>query len=930
MSVSGKIGAMFGLKQLPAYRSVATALLSGSLLVAGVVLLYAAVAAWGFGYRYSPLAMLLDGLLLLPLTTSLMLVARWRWTVVACTFALGFFGLLAHAIKSDQLGVPLMAADIGPLWQLLNILPGWRRLLAWVLIVVVLSCVLGSLWPRRGGVRWLLPLPLIVLGWSFAGGALQNSGVVSALDPREVGGIAFLAGEIGGSLRNSASGPDRAEVITALAALPAARPSEQLVARRNVYMVLLETVWDPLQLHGYQFSRDPWDERFRRLWEMGGRSHILSPAFGGATANAEFEALCGMPASSNRVLFETGVSRPLNCLPRLMRDSGYTTMASHPYKSNFWARETAYRYAGFESYFPIDAYQLDDMDGMFLNDHSSYQQLLERKKMASTPLFSYAVSLSSHYPFDRDKSARPDVLSVTPDDGLLGAYANALAWSTKAFMDYVDQVLVDDPTALVVAFGDHAPVLGTQPNPYVQAGLRGGENGEDLVALAKAPLLVIDGENGPVALGDLALYELPNSLLKLIQPGVRLHAGIFDEVPGKARPFLGRMLRYVNSDQTNSGNGGWEACNQSIGQCAENREAFNNMRIVRKDLAEGGQFSLALTGQVAPTATIMQISRPFPSCALSVQAWGPEGTTEGIPFNVQGQGRSAFWFKTDEARGELKVEVGGEVTDLLVAGKAASASFQDPEFLKKPGRYPVRAFCAGVPAWEIGHFVVTKATSVKDVQSANNDNHTDICHISVQQWGPQSTPSGVKFNVQPDGSVAFWLTVEAAGGTPELKIGEQKAPLFLAGNKASASFLDPVFPARPGSHPVSVQCPGQPSISIGEFMVIATESEVKAAEPPQAVCDVQVSSWGPQSSTVGVPFNQQGSDGSALWINTPQARLIKAVEIGSERQVVDAAEGTVSSLFSTPDFLTRPGSYPVRVICHNDKASAEIGRFNVL
>lgn len=837
---------MFACKQKRTSPGMVAALLRGVLLAAAAVLLYAAIAAFWFGYRYSPLAMLLDGLLLLPLTTSLMLLARWRWAVVASTLAVGFFCLLTHAIKNDQLGVPLRASDIGPLWQLLNILPGWRRVLAWATIIVVLCGVLAALWPRRGGARWLLGLPIILAGWSMAGGLLQRSGVVHTLDPREVGGIAFLAGEVGDSLMSGNAGPDRIEVVEALASLPAARPSGQLVAQRNVYMVLLETVWDPLQLRGYQFSRDPWDERFRKLWEMGGKSHILSPAFGGATANAEFEALCGMPASSNRVLFENGLSRPLHCLPRVMRDAGYTTMASHPYKSNFWARETAYRYAGFESYFPVDAYELDDMDGMFLSDRSSYQQLLKRKKMASAPLFSYAVSLSSHYPFDRDLSHRPDVLEVTPDDGLLGAYGNALAWSTKAFMDYVEQVLVDDPTALVVAFGDHAPVLGTQPNPYVQAGLRGGEEGDDLVALAKAPLLVIDGENGPVAMGDMALYELPNSVLRLIQPDVHLHGGIFDEVPAKARSFLGRVLQYTGSTGSAAGGGEWQVCNSEVSDaCVQSRQILKSMRTVRRDLAEGGQFALALTGQSEAPASIMQISRPFPSCALTVAAWGPQFTAEGSAFNIQAEGRSAFWFKADQVRGELKIEVGGEVADLLVAGKSASASFQSPEFINKPGRYPVRAFCAGVPAWEIGEFEVVKLPVADDPQTRTVDIPAGSCQISVQKWGPQSTSQGVKFNVQPDGSMAFWLALDVGIGSPELHVGELNLPLLLAGNSASASTYDLSLINQPGTYPVSVHCPGQPAVSLGEFSVIPTEASVMSTARPEQVCKVEVSSWGP-------------------------------------------------------------------------------------
>lgn len=794
--------------------AIGRCLLQGILLTVVTLMVFAGAAGWVFDYHYSLPALLVDGMLLLPLFMVLGLVARWRWTLIGTAVGIGFVGLLAHAIKSDQLGVPLMASDLGSLWQLLNILPGWRRLLAWSGIFLVVVLVLSPLWPRRGSAPWLAAVPLILLGWTWTAPLLERAGLLDAEDPREVGGIAYLAAELRGGRDAGQAGPSREEVMAALDGLPAARPSDTLVPRRNVYMVLLETLWDPMQLSGYHFSRDPWDPRFRRLWDMGGRSHILSPSFGGATANAEFEALCGMPASSSRVVFEESMTRPMYCLPRVLREAGYTTMASHPYKSNFWNRETAYRHAGFASYYPIDAYQLDDMDGMFLSDQSSYRQLLERQRMASAPLFSYVVSLSSHYPFQRNGNARPDQVEVTPDEGLLGAYANTIAWSTQAFMDYVEQVLVDDPSALIVAFGDHAPVLGSQPNPYVRAGLRGGSNGDDLAALSSAPLLVIDGDNGPVDLGDIALYELPNAMLGLLQPGVRLHAGVFDIGTRKGRTFLGRLLHHVDAAGNRDKPGLWQSCRKGDGECQDSRQAMQLMRVVRKDLAQGRGHALQRLGLAAPAPSPMEINRPLPPCALAVEAWGPTGAVRGQPFNPQPNGRSAFWFKVKEARGDLKLEVGGEVTDVTVFGKSASASFQAPDFLDKPGRYPLRAFCAGEPAWEIGQFEVSAPAGQAAIVPTAAE-----CMITVKDWGPRHTQQGQAFNPQQDGSSAFWLVLDAGTGRPVLNIDGHQAELVMSGKFASATFAAPAFIEAPGSHSVSVQCPGQQGTELGSFTV---------------------------------------------------------------------------------------------------------------
>lgn len=923
---AGSVGKMPGIKH-----RIRFAALQSAALVAVTVAACAVISAMVYGYRYSMQAMLIDGLLLFPLVATLLLAARWRWMVAGTTLALGFFGILAHAIKNDQLGVPLMAADLAPLWQLLNILPGWRWWVAWAAVILVVGFILAPLWPRKGGLRWLLPVPLIVIGWSLIGGGVARMGFADAEEPREVGGLAFLSDDIAVALQRGGGGPSHDEVVQALASLSPPRPSAQLVSRRNVYMVLLETTWDPLQLKGYQFSRDPWDARFRRLWEMGSRSHILSPSFGGATANAEFEALCGMPASSSRVLFEGGLKRPLHCLPRLLRDAGYTTMASHPYKSNFWGREAAYQHAGFEAYFPIDAYELDDMDGMFLSDYSSYRQVLDRQDSASPPLFSYVVSLSSHYPFQRNTSARPDVLTVTPADGLLGEYANALAWSTSAFMDYLEHVLSRDPTALVVAFGDHAPVLGSQPNPYVKAGLRGSDEGDDLAALSRSPLLVIDGEHGPKAMGDIPLYELPNALLSLLQPDVRLHAGIFDAVKGRPRTFLGRTL--IPGDATRQDESAqWLTCHPGNESCKRSHDVLKDMRTVRRDLAEGRGHTLALIAQPVLQAVNMQISRPFPACALSVKAWGPNGAMAGQPFNPQASGNSAFWFSVDEARGELKIEVAGEVSDLLVVGKTASASFKSPAFLSQPGQYPVRAFCSDMTPWEIGQFIVTAEASKPSLAAVVSDPGDEACHIAVNDWGPKATVQGAGFNVQADGSSAFWFSLSAVTGHPVLNIGEQVVQLEVSGNRASARLPDERLLHQPGRHPLTLQCAGQPGVPIGEFIVDAAAGVVQQSAGPaadQRRCAVEVASWGPQSTTVGTPFNQQPDGSSALWLKSPQATAISSIEIGNTVALVHAGSDMVSAEFKDPGFIEKSGRYPIRAVCHDGTPSNELGQFIV-
>ena len=78
-------------------------------------------------------------------------------------------------------------------------------------------------------------------------------------------------------------------------------PSSAAFEPRNVHIVLLESFWDPALLKRANYNRDPLAPGFRRLWERADHSQALSPVFGGYTANAEFEILCGFPVVEDQV-----------------------------------------------------------------------------------------------------------------------------------------------------------------------------------------------------------------------------------------------------------------------------------------------------------------------------------------------------------------------------------------------------------------------------------------------------------------------------------------------------------------------------------------------------------------------------------------------------------------------------------------------------
>ena len=208
--------------------------------------------------------------------------------------------------------------------------------------------------------------------------------------------------------------PSEEEVAAALEGLSSPAPStppdtlalagSAEAPPRNVHVIVLESFFDPLTLGPDWVPEDPFPPEFRALWAEAGESVTLSPVFGGYTANAEFELLCGFPVTENAVFFEGWLRRDVPCLPSVLREAGYRTVASHPNVAGFWNRTHAYRLTGFDEYLSKGSFDISDSVGGILLDHSYYEQVFEQLgPLDERPVFNYMLTYHGHLPYPRQR-----------------------------------------------------------------------------------------------------------------------------------------------------------------------------------------------------------------------------------------------------------------------------------------------------------------------------------------------------------------------------------------------------------------------------------------------------------------------------------------------------------------------------------------------
>ncbi|MGD8235553.1 MAG: LTA synthase family protein [Chromatiales bacterium] len=507
-------------------------------IVAWTLLVYAILEAGSnlfFDVEVLPRFWIRDFLAHLLLSSVIYLMAR-NFRTYAIAYALVVTILhVSNALKMVILGSPMMPDDFISVRNMFMLFSGWKFWIMVLMLAVPLTALAAMIHWRHPR-SWLsLSLVgagiLVLLNWPAQMMAAMDKQFGDWIwnqpgNYRERGLLIHLVQETARNISRGLDVPDEVAVTKALETLghngAGAQEASNDFPKRNVHIILLESFWDPLLLEGIEFSGDPISPEFRQLWAQTGNSTVLSPVFGGYTANAEFEVLCGFPVTVDTVFFEGWVRKAAPCLPAHLRAQGYQTYTSHPNVAAFWNRVNVYDRIGFDTYWSKKDFVLDDMNRNFLGDASLYRQMLEKldsKLQSGEPILDYIVTIFGHldYPFN---ASRPKVIQASGDNRMLEDYVNQIYYKSRELMVFLEELRKRDPDGLIVMFGDHLPFLGPNYGGYTEIGMlessRGKFTDPMFRTLTRTPMIVIDGRNGPVNTGEMPMYRIPELVLDLL------------------------------------------------------------------------------------------------------------------------------------------------------------------------------------------------------------------------------------------------------------------------------------------------------------------------------------------------------------------------------------------------------------------------------
>ena len=352
----------------------------------------------------------------------------------------------------------------------------------------------------------------------------------------------------------------------------------------NIVYIMNEAFFDPTRLNGLEFSEDP-------LTFIHGEhdnkrtGYLLSPEFGGNTANVEFEALTGMSMK-----FLNGGSIPyqqrlvkMTSLPSIvsiLKDRGYATLAIHPFDKTFYQRNKVYPMLGFDA-FTSEAEMKNNeriTPNGYISDMSAVKEVLQELETTDKPSFIHLVTMQNHFPFTKGLNG-DHTISVQGTDSEYKDELETYVHDTKLTddsMSYLANALnkLERPT-IVVFWGDHLPALSD--DIYKQAGW------EDNVRLRHETQLMY-----------LANFDIGEEEIGTLSPAF-IAPTVF-ELTGQSLPTYYKLLAKVNEEITGlSKNIIINTDGNVITELSEGQEELlHDYNMVQYDILEGENYAATL------------------------------------------------------------------------------------------------------------------------------------------------------------------------------------------------------------------------------------------------------------------------------------------------------------------------------------------------
>lgn len=234
----------------------------------------------------------------------------------------------------------------------------------------------------------------------------------------------------------------------------------------NIVFIMDESFSDPAQLNGIEIPDDPIHD-FHEISSQTLSGNMLSPGYGGGTANIEFEALTSLSMAVFSPQITTAYTQVLSketfvpSIVSLLNENHYQTIAIHPYNRTMYKRQQVYQKLQFDQFIYEDTMKHTDTleQNPYISDQAAFDETLDLLKNQKDPTFIHLVTMQNHMPYANKyqeihyPASKP---SGSPD---FDNYLEDIYQTSLALKNLITQLSQLDRNTLIVFWGDHLPGL---------------------------------------------------------------------------------------------------------------------------------------------------------------------------------------------------------------------------------------------------------------------------------------------------------------------------------------------------------------------------------------------------------------------------------------------------------------------------------------
>ena len=254
----------------------------------------------------------------------------------------------------------------------------------------------------------------------------------------------------------------------------------------TVILILSESFSDPTRVPGVSFSEDP-IPNIRAIKASTTSGLMLSPGYGGGTANIEYQALTGL----NLANFNPSLTVPYQQLvPKQswtptfnqiwnQQYGSSSSLAFHAYLRTMYFRDVNYRKFGFSKFYAVDKKpllkHLRPLDSAEqASDASFYSSVLSYvSSNPSRSQFLQMVTMQNHMPYNdwyennQFKGEGDTSTNINEGDRVaIETYAKGANYTDQATADFLTQLNNINHPITVIFYGDHLPGIYSAANEH--------------------------------------------------------------------------------------------------------------------------------------------------------------------------------------------------------------------------------------------------------------------------------------------------------------------------------------------------------------------------------------------------------------------------------------------------------------------------------